>query len=159
APVMRLLHAQQQAQLGRVGDGPVGGTVRRLRQQVLVVLGPIGTAGFLIGIQPVAQALGVGFIDLQTQQQASELRQRLLVRLALANQAGDVEAAGGILDADQRLAAVIQLEGGSGRAQSSPRGSTGAWRSSCGKSRCSKPLASVSPPWAYCQAWRTCNWL
>ncbi|MOA07829.1 hypothetical protein D3C78_1275540 [compost metagenome] len=109
--VVQLGHAQHQAQLGDIAHGVVGRPIRRLQQQVLVVFRAIGAEGLLVGVEPVHQALGVGRLDAQAQQQAAELADTLFVDLAIAHQAVEVQAAAGVVDAHAEGAAVIQLEG------------------------------------------------
>ena len=62
-----LKHTQQQAQLGDLTNQPRPGSIRRLQQQVLGILGATGARTVLVLIEPVAQALGILKRQLQLQ--------------------------------------------------------------------------------------------
>ncbi|MCY1533003.1 hypothetical protein D9M68_683080 [compost metagenome] len=109
--VIGLAHLQQQTQLRHVGQLTVGRTVGRLQQQVLIIFSAIAAARLLIGVQPVEQALGVGLVDLQAEQQPTKLPQRRLVDLPLPHQAVEVETPRRILDTHTQLATLVQGEG------------------------------------------------
>ncbi len=103
------MHVEQQTQFGQVAQAPAGGAVRRVEQQIGIVLGALLAAGLLVGVEPVHQPLGVGLGDVQTQQQAAELRLGGGVGLLVLHQAVEVEAPGQVLDTNLD-ASLLDLE-------------------------------------------------
>src|SRR5690606_31671988 len=109
--IVLLAHAQQQAQFRDVGQRPIGGPIRGLEQQIIVVLGAIHYADLLIEIQPVTQSPGVGSPDIQPSQQTLETLEGNAVQTTFAHQAIQIEATAEILDANPQFAALIQGKG------------------------------------------------
>ncbi|MCY1561302.1 hypothetical protein D9M68_985380 [compost metagenome] len=88
----------------------VGRAVRRLQQQVLVVFRAIRAERLLVTVEPVHQPFGIGRLDAQAQQQATELANALFIELAITHQAVEVEAPARVLDTHAERTAIVQLE-------------------------------------------------
>src|SRR5690606_36081095 len=109
--IVLLTHAQQQPQFRDIRQRPVGGPIRRLEQQVIVVLGTIEHTDLLIEIQPITQPSGIGRADVESSQQALEALKGSAIQTAFAHQAVQIEAAAEIFDAYPQFAALIQGKG------------------------------------------------